>query len=434
MGDAWAALSPAAQDALPAAALLAVPLALAAILFRGYAPGPLIAARLRRERGLTAAFAALVAVAVALGAAVTAQERGLREGSAAAARGFELVIAPPGSELTSMLATVFLEPSDVGLLDGETFRAVAEHPRVDLAAPLAFGDSYRGAMVVGTTAALVEALAGPPAEGRPWAAVHEALAGVDAPVAVGARFVPAHGFGAGADAEAHAQDVAVVGRLARTGTPWDRAILVPVESVWATHGLPTGHADPARVGPPYDPALFPGTPAIVVRPKGFSAAYGLRAEFTRDGATMAYFPGEVLSRLYAVMGDVRDAMALMGAATRLLVAGAVLLALAILGRLQRRRTAMLRALGAPGRFVMAVAWGHAAAILAAGTAAGLALGWGAAAALSAVVSARTGVDVPARLGWAELHLALGFLALASLAALIPAWRATRAPVAEALRG
>jgi len=33
----------------------------------------------------------------------------------------------------------------------------------------------------------------------------------------------------------------VVGRLPRLGTPWDHAILVPIESVWETHGLGNGH-------------------------------------------------------------------------------------------------------------------------------------------------------------------------------------------------
>ena len=434
MPEAWAALPVFAQDVTLAAALLAVPLLVACTLFRGYAPAPLIAAHMRRERALTGAFVALVAVAVGLGTAITAQERGLRVGSAAAARGFDLVVAPPGSELTSMFATVFLQPSDVGLLDGETFAAVHDHPRVDLAAPLAFGDSHKGAPVVGTTAEFVARIAGAPAEGRPWADTHEALAGVDSGVTVGEAFLPAHGFGASAQEDVHGQDITVVGRLPRTGTPWDRAILVPVESVWETHGLANGHAEPGRLGPPFEPDLFPGTPAIVVVPEGLAAAYGLRGEFTRDRASMAYFPAEVLSRLHGVMGDVRQAMSLMGTVTQLLVAGAVLLALAILARLHRRRTAMLRALGAPARFVMAVAWGHAAAILAAGTALGLALGLVAAAVLSSAVSARTGLAVPARLGWTELHLALAFLALASSAALVPAWRGTRAPIVPELRG
>ena len=436
MPDVWIALPAIAQDVILSAGLLAVPCLLALILFRGYAPAPLIAAHMRREPALTAAFVMLVAVAVGLGAAITAQERGLRAGTAAAADGFDLVIAAPGSELTAMLSTVFLQPADVPLLDGETFAEIHDHPRVSLAAPLAFGDSHDGAPVIGTTAEFVTHLAGDLAEGRFWATSSEALAGAATGLEPGATFFPDHGFGDAAQQDAHGNEITVVGTLPRTGTPWDGAVLVPVESVWETHGLANGHApggDPGRLGPPFDAAHFPGTPAIVVQPDSLAAAYGLRSEFTRDRATMAFFPGEVLSRLYVVMGDVRQAMSLMGTVTQLLVAGAVLLALAILARLHRRRTAMLRALGAPARFVMAVTWGHAAAILTAGTASGLVLGLAAASLLSGIVSERTGISVSATLGWTELHLALAFLALASLAALLPGWRATRSPITPALR-
>ena len=34
----------------------------------------------------------------------------------------------------------------------------------------------------------------------------------------------------------------IVGRMRPTGTPWDRAIVVPIEYNWSVHGLGTGHA------------------------------------------------------------------------------------------------------------------------------------------------------------------------------------------------
>ena len=98
--------------------------------------------------------------------------------------------------------------------------------------------------------------------------------------------------------------------MAPTGTPWDRSILIPVETVWETHGLANGHApsDEGRIGPPFDAEHFPGTPAVVVRASELWANYALRSEFTLDGETMAFFPGTVLSNLYIVMGDVRQSM------------------------------------------------------------------------------------------------------------------------------
>ncbi len=73
-------------------------------------PWPLVAADLRRHPAGAAALVLLVAVAVALGVAVSAQERALRRGSAAAAEKFPLVVGAPGGE-ARLLAFVLARDS-----------------------------------------------------------------------------------------------------------------------------------------------------------------------------------------------------------------------------------------------------------------------------------------------------------------------------------
>ena len=102
----------------------------------------------------------MIAISVALGVGLIAQERGLRKGTARAAEKFDLIIAAPGSEVTQVLASVYLQPSNLPLLDGKLFNEIANHDHVSLAAPIAFGDSYRGAPVVGTTALFLSHLSG----------------------------------------------------------------------------------------------------------------------------------------------------------------------------------------------------------------------------------------------------------------------------------
>jgi hypothetical protein len=102
-----------------------------------------------------------------------------------------------------MLAAVYLQPSDVPLLTGAQYAEVAADPDVALAAPIAFGDSYDGAPVVGTTAEFVTHLAGDLTEGRIFATSAEAVAGAFAPVVTGETFTPAHGHGPAAEADAH---------------------------------------------------------------------------------------------------------------------------------------------------------------------------------------------------------------------------------------
>ncbi|MCA0940145.1 FtsX-like permease family protein [Salipiger pacificus] len=451
----WDALPALAQD-IALLVLLLLPALLAGLLvLRGYAPWPLLRGFLGRFRWSAVLFVLLIAISTGMGIGLLAQERGLRRGTAQAADKFDLIVAAPGSELTALFASVFLQPSDMGLVSGAAYAEIAGHPQVSIAAPLAFGDSYGTAPVVGTTPQFLRHLSEDRIEGRLWEDHAEAVVGALVPLAIGAGFTPAHGTGDAADPEAHggshdeadakdahgAEDhdhgdgLTVVGRMAPTGTPWDRAILIPVEYVWEIHGLANGHAPEheARIGPPFDPAYFPGTPAVVVRAKELWANYALRSDFTRDGATMAFFPGAVLSGLYRVMGDVRQAMSVMALVTQGLVAASVLTGLFILTRLFRRQIALLRALGAPRRFVFATVWAFSAVLLLAGALLGLAVGWGAAELLSRVVSARTDIALSALPGWTELHLLAGFVSLALLLSLLPAAVVLRQPVVDGLR-
>ncbi|TNC49905.1 ABC transporter permease [Rubellimicrobium rubrum] len=427
MDDLWLSLPVGAQDALVSLGLLLPGLLLGVLVVRGFQPWPLVRAMLGRFRGANAIFVLLIAAAVALGAGLTAQERALRQGSARAAERFDLVLGAPGSEISLVLAAVYLQPMDLPLLSGEVFAEVAADPEVDLAAPIAFGDSWNGAPVVGTTAGFVTHLAGDLAMGRMFADHGEAVAGAFAPVGMGDAVEPAHGQGEVAEHDAHGGTAyVVVGRMAPTGSPWDRAILVPVEAVWEVHALPTGHA-PERaeqIGPPFDPEWFPGTPAILVRADEVWANYALRDRYTRADV-MAVFPGSVLASLHGLLRDMREAMSLMALVTQGLVVVAVLAGLSLLVRVFARGLALLRALGAPRRFVLAVVWSYAASLVGFGASLGLALGWMVAAVLSGLVTARTDVLVQARIGWTEVQLVTGFMSLALLLALLPSILASR---------
>ena len=201
----------------------------------------------------------------------------------------------------------------------------------------------------------------------------------------------------------HHVDLTVVGRMAPTGTPWDAAIIVPVEQVWRVHGLPTGHAPgEERIGPPFDPAHLPGVPAVVVKPDTVPTAYGLRSAYRGEDAT-AFFPAEVLVQLYAVLGDVRSVLDVMALTTQLLVIAAIMAGLMGLIQLQRERFAVLRALGAPRSYIFLVVWTGITAMVAAGAMLGLGLGYAVAHVLSLVISERTGVAVSATIGRPEAH-------------------------------
>lgn len=449
-----------------------------------------ILADLGRMKAGALVIVALVALAAALGVAVTLQERALRLGSARAADKFELVIGAPGSETQLVLSTVFLQPAALPLVGGDVLAALHDDPRVAWAAPVGFGDFHDGTPVIGTTARLISETAPGMAQGRMFASEGEAVAGALTGLAPGDEITPTHGE-LGHDHEN--VRYRITGRLAPTNTPWDRAIMVPIQSVWRVHGMAAGHdhaedeahgsLDPDAEGPrqsadhdnPESAAQHlvegeghgdldsaeqehaqdeahggfhpdaplpeeedwhgaPGVPAILVKPASIADAYKLRQDYRAQEGTMAVFPAEVLTGLYATLGDARQVLAAVAAAAQALVAVALLLVTLTHVGQRRRQIGALRALGAPRGAIFAMVWGELFALAAAGIALGLAAGIIAARLLSGAIAQRQGFELPVTLTAGDLAGLALLLAMAALLSALPAWLAYRQPPVASLRG
>jgi len=396
-------------------------------------PFPLVVAELRRHRLGASAVVALIALAVALGVALGAQESALRRASARAADRFDLVVGAPGSPTQLVLTTVYLQPVALDLLPADVLIRLQKLPGVAAIAPVAVTDSYQGYPVVGTTAEFATdggriAIAA----GRRFARDDEALVGSDVALAVGDHLRPSHGAPAENVLESHEHDTAftVVGHLARTGTPWDRAIIVPLEGVWAMHGASTTAT--ASLGPPWAADHAGPTPAIVIKPVSVAAAYALRSSLRGNG-TVAVFPAEVLTQLYAVLGNVGEVIAALSLAFDLLILAAVLLVVVAVLAARRPSLGALRALGAPPAFVLATVWLQGAVLVAAGVVIGLLLGSILALGLGSVLGSRMGIAIAALPGWREFGLAAVLLVAGSLLAALPSLATLRMPVRRLLQ-
>lgn len=439
MGDFWISLPRLAQDVIISLAILTPSLLLGFVICRGFALSTILRSLLVRYRWTNFAFILLVALSVGIGAGLIAQERGLRQATARVAEKFDLVVTAPGDEISMLLATVYLQPTDAPLLKGDDWASLTSTVgEVDGAviAPIAYGDSWQGHGIVGTTSEFVTHLSGELTEGAMFATHEQVVVGARVPLKIGDEISPAHGVGETAEHDAHSgEHLMVVGRMAPTGSPWDDAILTAIESVWLTHGLGNGHSDTEdeTLGPPFDPAYFPGTPAALISTPELGAAYGLQSTFSTD-RTMAFFPGAVLARLHGFLGNIRELMSVLSVVTQILVAAAVLTGLIILSRLFARRLSLLQALGAPARMIFALLWSYAAILLGLGSLLGLAVAITAVRVLSGVLSARTGLLIQPHLGWAELHLVAACFTISMLVALLPASLALRRPVTQELRG
>lgn len=417
-----------------------------------------ILADIRRFRAGALAVVVLIALSVALCTVVTLQERAVRLGSARAAEKFDLVVGAAGSETQLTLSAVFLQPAPLPLMPGAVLAKLAADPRVAFAAPVGFGDSASGFPVVGTTTTLIASLSPQLAEGRAFVRLGEAVLGAEVPMPGGAEIKPMHGT---AETGGHTHTelaYTVTGRMAPTGTAWDRAILVPIRAVWQLHGMEGdhdehdehdhgdhaseageseahhehGHVDPAAPIDERFDADMPGLPAVLVKPKTIADAYRLRQEY-RGETTLAVFPGEVLTRLYATLGDMRSLVLAIAVGTQAIVVAAILLVTIMHVGARRRQIGALRALGIPKRSIVVIVWGELFLLFAAGAALGISGGYAAARLISALLTARTAVRLPVEFSAADLPLALGIGLGAALVSLVPALVALRSSPAEALR-
>lgn len=397
----------------------------------------------------------LVAMATALGVTVTLQERALRLGSARAADKFDLVIGAAGSETQLVLSSVFLQPSPLPLAGGEVLAALSNDPRVAWAAPVGFGDSFAGYPIVGTTTTLIDNMAGGFTEGHGFTQSAEAVIGSAVHLPLGAQIKPLHGTAAEGGHTHTEIAYAVTGKLKQTGTPWDKAILVPIRSVWHIHGMEEhdeqeheahdgheGHDHSHEAADHHDhddeglnetfTAGTPGIPAILVKPKSIADAYKLRQQY-RSGNTLGVFPAEVLTKLYSTLGDARQILAIIASGAQALVAASLVLVTLVHVAQRRRQIGALRAFGAPRLSVSLIVWIELFLLFASGITLGFALGFAAAKTITARLMAESGVAMPVEFARADLWQAGLLLACAAIFAAMPAILAYRQSPAGALR-
>ncbi|NLS16245.1 ABC transporter permease [Rhizobium sp. P40RR-XXII] len=422
-----------------------------------------ILADLRRFWSGALAVVVLIALSVALSVTVTLQERAVRLGSARAAEKFDLLVGAAGSETQLALSAVFLQPAPLPLMEGAVLSRLADDPRVALAAPVGFGDSAYGHPIVGTTSGFISSLSPSLSQGAMFSRLGEAVVGSDVALSIGAEIKPMHGT-AETGGETHtAIAYKVTGRMAPTGTAWDRAILVPIRAVWQLHGMhgeedhhdhdddaadahgaephehaagheeghEHGHVDADAPLDEHFDAQTPGVPAVLVKPKTIADAYRLRQEY-RTGTTLGVFPAEVLTRLYTTLGDARSLLLAIALGTQAIVIAAIVLVTIMHVGSRRRQIGALRALGTPIHSIVVLVWGELFILFAAGIALGIALGYIAALVISARLAASTAVRLPVGFSFDDLWLIGGFAAVAAIISIVPAFSALRSSPAAAL--
>ncbi len=378
----------------------------------------------------------------------------VRQSFSQSVSGTDLIVGARTGSVQLMLYAVFHIGGATNNIQMASVKAIAQLPAVAWVVPISLGDSHRGYPVLGTTPEyFTRFLYGdrqPLAlqQGRAFSGtldgLYEAVVGAEVASGLGyglnQRITLTHGAG-GVMAVEHAdKPFTVVGVLARTGTPVDRTVFVGLPAIEAIHidwvggaPLPGVHIAPEQARK-FDLEPKVVTAALVGLKSRVAVFRVQRAVADFEGEPlMAVLPGVALDELWEVVGIGEKALLGMSALVAVVsLAGLVAVVLAGLNE-RRRELAVLRAVGAGPRHVLALLAVEGALVTCVGALSG--------ALVAALVIVLAGPWIQTRFGIAlqlsaptvtQWGLLAAVLLAGMLASLVPGWRAYRLSLADGL--
>lgn len=412
-----------------------------------------------------------IAFSVALLVGIENIRNGLRESFTGTISGVDLVVGPRSSPVQLLLYSVFGLGSPTANISWETYTHFRDHEAVAWTIPYSLGDNHRGFRVIGTTDAFYEHFRYRGgrriefAEGRPAATDYEVVVGSEVATRLnyqlGDPIVVTHGMGAAGIMDHDDAPFTIVGILARTATPVDRALYVTLGGVEAMHAgwvggvppmpsfwpdpddmpedlsedadLPTGAPDPTpTVAEDVEPAeittFFLGTPSRF-------EMLGLQREINtfRGEALTAAIPGVALAEMWRTVGYAEDGLKIVSFFVVVVGLLGMLVSLYTALDARRREMAIFRAVGAGPKRILSLLVVESGFLAAAGAVLGVALVYGSILLFQGPVEARFGLFVPLRplgtLEWTYLGAVVG---AGFLIGLIPAIKAYRTTLTDGL--
>ncbi|MDO4728211.1 MAG: ABC transporter permease [Bacteroidota bacterium] len=153
--------------------------------------------------------------------------------------GIDLVMGAQGSPLQLILSSVYHIDTPTGNISYKEAKTWMNHPYIEKAIPLAFGDNYKGYKIVGTTSDYIQKFNAKLAQGDSFEEDFDVVIGAalaeNLNLKVGDEFFGTHGE---SQDEAHIHEeyaYRVVGILEKTGKVIDNLVLCTIESVWLIH-------------------------------------------------------------------------------------------------------------------------------------------------------------------------------------------------------
>ena len=389
----------------------------------------------------------------------------IRQSFAQSVSGVDLIVGARSSPVQLMLFSVFHIGNVPQSMSMDSVRALEQHRSVSWVVPLSLGDSHRNFPVLGTTPAYFKHFAYGDKQAlvlQQGAVFANSLDGLYEAV-IGAEVARQLGYGLGQSitlghgmhdhdhdhgdehvgeaVDEHAdKPFKVVGILAPTGTPVDRTVHVSLQALEALHldwvaGTPMpGGQIPADQARKFNLEPEEVTAALVGL-KSRAAVFNVQrfVNIYEPEALMGVMPGVALAELWSVLGVGENALFAVSALVAL-VSVLSLMAVVQAGLSERRRElAVLRAVGAGPRHIVALLALEGIWVTGAGAMLGVLLAqvgmvlagpW-----LQQALGIRLQWAAPLATQWAWV---MAVLLAGLLASLAPAWRAYRWSLADGL--
>lgn len=440
-----------------------------------------IAMKSIRQRALASSLTALsVALGVALMVTVLVINGVVTRMFSQSATGYDLVLGAKGSPMQLVLNTIYFMDRPIENLPYKFYLKVKANGGVEHAIPFALGDTTSDARfrIVGTIPEFFEVEYMPGSGKRPGKKFEFQSGGVLAEpfdAVVGAKVARVYGWKVGKEfpvahagnvEDIHAERFKVVGVLAPTGTPNDRAVFVHLQGFYHIPGhekpkeeaeqkakILRGEIDGDIVTPPVPSAgAKPANSssaearsdeisddekevtAILVRSKYLAAGLMLKSSINEGITAQAVNPLEQIMKLLRdVVGNVRTMLVVM--TCLIIIVSGVSIFVSIYNSMsdRRREIAVMRALGARRSTVLSIILAESILLCLGGGLLGLLLGHGLVFVAAPIVEARSDVLInPWSFEWMELILLPALIVLASLVGLLPGLTAYRTDVAKSL--
>ena len=402
----------------------------------------------RRTTAILTVFSLAMGVGLILGVEKLRHEA--RASFANTLSGTDLVVGARSGPIALLLYSVFRIGNATNNISWDAYQRLNNHPDVAWTIALSLGDSHRGYRVIGTDQSYFEHFrygARQPlafSSGKPFDDLYDAVVGAEVAAKLGYELgdeiVIGHGLGEIAINKHDDQPFRVAGILDPTGTPVDRGVHVSLAAIEAIH---IGWKDGQRPRGPGISAkrlrqlqLTPkAVTAVLVGLKSRFAVFTLQREINNDRREplLAILPGVTLQELWDLMGNAELALA----AISILVAVAAILGMLVMllaGLAERRReVAILRAVGARPWHIFSLITLEAVVLTVLGLIVGLALLYGGLMLARPIISDIYGIQIGlAGLSPRDLGYLAAFLAVGTLAGVLPSYGAYRRSLADGL--